>query len=292
MLLAGFSGAVMPVWMSLQGSGWAWRRRFAVAGARRVEGIRRSQRLPGDLPELGEEQAEEAGVEGDAFEAGICEAAGVVGELRGSKTGEDAEAKIERADEEFCRKAEGTGRNAEVGDEPQGSGREGGGKPDREAVDLVLGETVQKEVGHDEVRRVDGREAAGVLGVDPETEICGGGGTDGSLLKQMEHGRAEIDGIGSQVPVLREETGEEAAIAVSEDESLPAFVEAWEIEEPATLERASEGETLQPEVGPGEAIEADTAAGQRSAVARKRSGVRRVRSAEARRVVRARRWRC
>jgi hypothetical protein len=48
----------------------------------------------------------------------------MVGQAVGAKAGEDAEGKVEAADKDEGRKPHGTGWDAEVGDDPKGSGRE------------------------------------------------------------------------------------------------------------------------------------------------------------------------
>ncbi len=75
----------------------------------------------------------------------------VVGEVGGAQAGDDAEGEVEAADEELRGQAHGAGGNAEVGDEPECSGSEGGDDAGDEGVEFGLGEAVEEEVGDDEV---------------------------------------------------------------------------------------------------------------------------------------------
>ena len=75
----------------------------------------------------------------------------MVGEVGGAETGEDAEGEVESADEELLRGGAWAGGDAEVGDEPEGSGSERGGDAGDEGVEFGLGEAVEEEVGDDEV---------------------------------------------------------------------------------------------------------------------------------------------
>jgi hypothetical protein len=75
----------------------------------------------------------------------------VVGESGGAETCEETEGEIEAADEELCRETHGAGGNAEVGDEPEGSGSEGRSDASDESVEFGLGEAVEEEVGDDEI---------------------------------------------------------------------------------------------------------------------------------------------
>jgi hypothetical protein len=75
----------------------------------------------------------------------------VVGELGGAKAGEEAEGKVEGADDEFGGKMHGAVGNAEVGDEPECSGTQVLCSAFDEGVEVGLGEAVQEEVSDDEV---------------------------------------------------------------------------------------------------------------------------------------------
>ncbi len=106
-----------------------------------------SGRYPGELPEFGGEEAEEADVPGDGGEAGAGEWGGVAGQAGGAEAGEDAEGEVEAADEEDGGETHRAGGDAEVGDEPEGVGSEVGGESGDEGVEFGLSETVEEEVG-------------------------------------------------------------------------------------------------------------------------------------------------
>jgi hypothetical protein len=88
---------------------------------------------------------------GDSDQAGLGEWRGVVGETGSAESGEEAEGEVEAADEELCGETHGARGDAEVGDEPEGSGSEGGSDAVDEGVEFGLGEAVEEEVGDDEV---------------------------------------------------------------------------------------------------------------------------------------------
>jgi hypothetical protein len=103
------------------------------------------------LPEFSREETGEAMLMGDSGQAGLGEWRGVVGEVGGAETSEEAEGEVEAADEELRGETHGTRGDAEVGDEPEGLGSEGGSDAVDEGVEFGLGEAVEKEVGDDEV---------------------------------------------------------------------------------------------------------------------------------------------
>ena len=88
-------------------------------------------------------------VAGDAGESGGGEGGGVAWEAGGAEAGEEAEGEIEGPDEEFCWNTHGAGGDAEVGDEPEGFGSEGGLDAGDEGIELALGEAVEEEVSDD-----------------------------------------------------------------------------------------------------------------------------------------------
>jgi hypothetical protein len=120
-------------------------------------------------PELGSEETGEAMLMGDSREAGLGEWRGVVGEAGSAETGEKAEGEVEAADEELCGETHGTRGDAEVGDEPEGSGIERGSDAADESVELGLGEAVKEEVGDDEVVSAFEREGERVAAMGAET---------------------------------------------------------------------------------------------------------------------------
>ena len=148
----------------------------------------------------------------------------MVGEAGGAEAGEEAEGEVEAPDEELCRETHGAGGDAEVGDEPEGSGSEGRGDASDESVEFGLGEAVEEEVGDDEIVSFV---SVGCVGfpLEREGECVGlmgakakGGIRDccfAALAKEVEHGGADVDCVGVEVRVVLEELGEEATVAVA-----------------------------------------------------------------------------
>jgi hypothetical protein len=168
-----------------------------------------------DLPELGCQEAYEAMLVGDSSEAGLREGCSVVGEAGGAETGEEAEGEIEAADEELCRDTQGAGGDAEVGDEPEGSGSEGGNDASDERVEFGLGEAVEEEVGDDEIVSLCGREGDGVGVMGAEADGGVGSCCFAALAEELKHRRTGVDYVGAEIRVLLEELGEEASVAVA-----------------------------------------------------------------------------
>src|SRR5215467_13962974 len=100
---------------------------------------------------------------GDSGEAGMGEWSGVVGQADGAEAGQDAKGKIEAADQELCGETHRSGRDAEVGDEPEGAWRECWSDACDEGIEIGLVEAVEKEVGDDEIVRAFGNEGDRVL---------------------------------------------------------------------------------------------------------------------------------
>ena len=164
---------------------------------------------------LGCEEASQVMLVGDSGEAGLREGCGVVGEAGCAETGEDAEGEVEAADEELCRDTHGAGGDAEVGDEPEGSGGEGGSDASDERVEFGLGEAVEEEVGDDEVVLLFEREGDGVGVMGAEASGGVGSCCFAALAEELKHCGAGVDCVGAKVRVLLEELGEEASVAVA-----------------------------------------------------------------------------
>ena len=124
------------------------------------------------------------------------------------------------------------------------------------------------------VHRPVGADAGGV----------GAGATDQCL----EHGGAGIDGVDVDAGVGAEQAGGEAAVAVAEDESAAGGGELIEEGESGSGEERAEGDPLHPTIEAGEGIEVG---GRGHLTMSRRAGVRRARSAAARRVKGVRRAR-
>jgi hypothetical protein len=169
------------------------------------------------LPEFGGEEAREAELMGDSGQAGLGEGRGVVGEAGGAETGEEAEGEVEGADEELCGETHGARWDAEVGDQPEGSGMQVLCDAGDESVELGLGEAVEEEVGDDEVvgtfQRVD--ECVGVVRAQAKSGV--GRCCFATLAEELEHGGAGVDCVGVELGVVLEELGEEATVTVAQD---------------------------------------------------------------------------
>jgi hypothetical protein len=192
-----------------------------------------------ELPEFGGEKAGETVVVRDSAEASVGERGGVIGEAGGAEVGEDAEGQIEGSDEESGREAHEAGGDAEVGDEPERVGGEAGDDAGDQGFEVGLGEAVEEEVGYDEIVGFcwgvwgwEG-EGAGLVGFEAVEGV--GGGCFAVAAEELEHGGAGVDCIGLEVGVLGEELGEEAAVAVAEDEGALLLEETGEGVEAATL---------------------------------------------------------
>jgi hypothetical protein len=247
------------------------------------------------LPEFGREDSGETMSLGDSRESGLGEWRGVVGEMGGAEASEDTEGEVEAADDEFCGEMHWAVRDAEVGDEPEGSGSKGGGDADDEGVELGLGEAVEKEVGDDQVVGVfewEG-EGVGVMGVEAGVDVwCG---FFAVLAEELEHGGAGVDCVDFEMRVSFEELSKEAAVSIAQDEGsadLAVMRELREIVIAAVFEGFAESEIFEPAIGFGDEVEVGFSAIHRRRKGRRRIGVVRARSAAARRVVRGTEWRC
>jgi hypothetical protein len=103
------------------------------------------------------------------------------------------------------------------------------------------------------------------------------------VAEEEEHGGAGVDGEGAEVGLVGEELGEETAVAVAEDEGAVALGELWEEVGAGALEEWTEGEVLGPTVDAGYAVEVRLRRRGHLAKGRRRRGVRRTKSAAARR---------
>jgi hypothetical protein len=164
------------------------------------------------------------------------------------------------------------------------------GKTGDQGVELTLGEAVEEEVCGDEVGVCRGGvfEGAVVVGAKPS------GGA--ACAKEAQHGGAGIYGVCLDFPIRREKTGEEATIAVTEDQGMFAIEQKRNEVGATALQYGTEGEVLEPAVGPGDWVEVGIRVGSRCQVIaqrgmKKSNGVRSARSAAALRVVVPKFWR-
>jgi hypothetical protein len=208
-----------------------------------------------DLPEFCGEEASEPLLCGDSGEAGFREWSGVIGEAGGAEASEEAEGMVKGADEEPGGKAHWPGRNAEVGDVPERSGSEGGGDAGDEGVEVELGEAVEEEVCHDKIVGAFEREGecVGVIGAEAIGRVRSRCFT--AFAEKLEHGGADVDCVGAEMLVLLEELGEEAAVAIAQDQCAVAVMELWEIVIAAMLQRRTECEVFEPSIWSGYKVE-------------------------------------
>ncbi len=172
----------------------------------------------------------------------------MIGEMGGAESGEEAEGEIEEADEGASGEAKGAGWNAEVGEDPKGSGGEVGCEAAGELVELRLGEAVEEKVGGYEVVGSGWLEGEGVGVVHVEPGGGGGCGGRASLAELVEHGGAEIDGVGVEMGVAGEQMREESAVSVTEDQGAAGLEELREEVEAAAMEEGAEGEVFEPAI--------------------------------------------
>ena len=177
----------------------------------------------------------------------------MIGEAGDAEAGEHIEAKVQPCNEGLREEATipalGDG---EVGNNPAGGGVESGAESVGEVGDLLRGEAIEKKVGDDEIVVRGARvPLAGVRIVSAHAD----GMRAGILDKGLEHGTAGIDGIDRDGRILLEEAGEEASIAVPEEERVADRLQLIGIGAAAAAQRSAEGETFHPAIGAGEAIE-------------------------------------
>jgi hypothetical protein len=120
-----------------------------------------------------------------------------------------------------------------------------------EGLDFGLGKAVEEEVGDDEVGV--GRRADGEGGALEDSDAVDEGLA--AVVQKLQHGGAAIDGQGPQVGPVFEEAGEEAAVAISEEEGLMAGWEFAEEVSAGALQERAKGEVLGEAVDAGYAVE-------------------------------------
>lgn len=92
-----------------------------------------------ELPEFSRQKAPERAMLSDAVESGFAESGCMVGEASRPQAGDDAEGKIQRAHKHERRKTHHSGRNAEIGDEPERPWPQCGSDAGDEAFEFALG---------------------------------------------------------------------------------------------------------------------------------------------------------
>lgn len=218
----------------------------------------------------------------------------VVGQAGDAKPGEDAKCEVQKPNQQIRGNAHSTRRNGEVSYDPEGSRSKEGRNLSGDLIDFRLYEAVEEEVGDDEVIldfRGRGKKDQGV-GL-----VCAQDGIRRAVVsKKFEHDTAGIDSVGLQRGILSEEACKEAAVAVAKYQRGSAIAKFWEEVKSGPLERASESHVLEPAVGTGDEIEVWLRGFHEWRVKTSSMGVRRQRSAAARRAAGSRclrlKWSC
>ena len=149
-------------------------------------------------PNFGGEETGEGVVGLDEGEAGGGKGSGMVGEAGGAEAGEETEGEVEASDEGAGDGVDwAVGGDAEVGQEPESARLQVRSEGLDEGFEVGLGETVEEEVGDDEVVAAGGEEGAGegegigVVGL--QAGGCGGMGGVAASFEQVEHAAAGVD---------------------------------------------------------------------------------------------------
>ena len=223
-----------------------------------------------------------------------------LGEALRAETCEEAEGEVKRADVGSSERAPGLApRDGEVGEDPKAAGGDAGGEVLSEGVEVVWVEAVEEKVGNDEVSLTEiqaGGEArgGGLEGLEA------GGGEGAALAKEVEHGGAGVDCEDVEVRGAAEELGEETAVAIAQDEGVGDGGELGEEVLAGAGEERAEKEVFGPAVEAGDGVEVGRGGARtrfrghrcrRAMTIARGSGVRRQRSARARRVSARVRWR-
>ena len=146
------------------------------------------------------------------------------------------------------------GWNLEFRDEPLSAGCEMLAEARDEVIGFGFGEAIEEEVGADEVVGAGGLESSGVFAIGGKaianSEFCG------AVFEKAQHNGARVDSFGEEMWVGGEKFGNEAAVAISDDECAAAISDLGEIVEAAALEHRAEGEVLHRTIEACDAVEA------------------------------------
>ena len=118
-------------------------------------------------------------------------------------------------------------------------------------------------MGYDKIGWMNGDEGEGALLVGAETRYVGDGcalaweGKNGlrSLVEEIEHRGARIDGVSGELWVLREEPGGKATVAIPEEESVATVFQVREEVSAGLLEEGAKGDVFEPAIGAGNPVE-------------------------------------
>jgi hypothetical protein len=94
-------------------------------------------------------------------------------------------------------------------------------------------------------------------------EARSGVGGSGPVADELQHGGADVDGVGVELGVALKELGEEAAVTIAQDQGSSTIVEAWEEVGAGALEEGTERKVFEPAVGAGDGVEVGLGVGLR-----------------------------
>lgn len=103
-----------------------------------------------------------------------------------------------------------------------------------------------------------------------------------AVAKELEHLRAAVYSVGMDVGIGSQERSEKAAVSITDNEGAFLIEKERKKVQPAAFEGTAEGEVFEPAIRPGDPVEVRFGA-HRGRNRMKRMGVRRTRSAAARR---------
>jgi len=163
---------------------------------------------------------------------------------------ENAEGKVKRAHKDAGGETHGTGRDAEVGDEPECSRCEVRSEVGDKSFDIRLREAIEEEVGHDEIVSAGGREGEGA-GM-ARLQASGGSAT---LAEKVEHSGAGVYGFGVEIGVGSHQCAEEAAVPIAQNARSSLIEKKGKEVQAAVFQGAAQREVFEPAIGAGDCVE-------------------------------------
>lgn len=206
-------------------------------------------RLSSTLPQVGVEEVpigKAALAQGEAvvLEEGIGPGEGARGQA-----GDDPEEAVHEPVDGAGAGAAQTGLGeAEIGEQPGGAGLGGGGEAGDYAPELAGPETVEEEIGDDEVEGAAGERAVEGVGVD---KLDGGGveaGAAEALARELEHALAGIEAGDAGLGQLAAAFEEEVAVAFAENQNGLAVGDAVEESGAAALQFGTREHEFEPAI--------------------------------------------
>jgi len=178
----------------------------------------------------------------------------VVGEAVNAEIGEQAEGVIKKCDQgRSNRTAKTAWRNGEVGDDPKGIRGGRGDQPVGQIGDFLGSQAVEKEMGNDKV----------ILDFSFRAPVADVGNFDGDavavpaclFLQRTKHLPAGVDCADLDFWISAEQAGSEAAIAVAQNQGVPAPGKFSEKVSASELKKWAEAQIFEPSVGSCQMIE-------------------------------------